>query len=101
MWNQNLKNLDLSRRRVAAISFLSSISINPDDFHAEPRLDCLKVMNKLKNNMIFFILVLSFFHLGNKGTTGLSRTPLFRATIATKVKESRRGFATSGIATQA
>jgi len=49
MWNQNLKNLDLSRRRVAAISFLSSISINPDDFHAEPRLDCLKETKVLQD----------------------------------------------------
>ena len=52
MWNQNLKNLDLSRRRVAAISFLSSISINPSDFHPEPRLDCLKA----SVNFVYFLL---------------------------------------------
>ena len=41
MWSSSLLQLDLSRRRVAAISFLSNIPT--DDEPTEIRLDCLQV----------------------------------------------------------
>ena len=42
MWSSSLLQLDLSRRRVAAISFLSNIPT--DDEPTEIRLDCLQVI---------------------------------------------------------
>ena len=41
MWSPSLVRLDLSRRKVAAISFLSNIPTDNED--SEMKLDCLKV----------------------------------------------------------
>ena len=42
MWTSSMIQLDLSRRRVAAISFLSNISVEEDQKSEEENLHCLK-----------------------------------------------------------
>ena len=44
MWTSPMIQLDLSRRRVAAISFLSNISVEDDPKSEEDNLHCLKVL---------------------------------------------------------
>ena len=51
MWTSPMIQLDLSRRRVAAISFLSNISVEDDPKSEEDNLHCLKVLyNKLEKH---------------------------------------------------
>ena len=60
MWSSSLLQLDLSRRRVAAISFLSNIPT--DDEPTEIRLDCLQVNLLFSTKILLFISLLSLYN---------------------------------------
>ena len=61
MWSPSLVRLDLSRRRVAAISFLANIPTEnePNDIH----LDCLKVIKDFDSSAGNLVIIFNIDYI--------------------------------------